>query len=324
VTKPYRQKRILELRLRLISGVDILSAVECNATHQSIMKNLRIAYFLAVPALMVGCVRASFSPLVDDSGTTGHPEAGADIVVDAVMCQATPLVCTPAPSPLTPCDPLCQTGVCPNWCTQKCSFAGDDGTPVCETKNGAGQPGDACTISNQSRHDQNDTCAPGNICLGDYGNPISNTHCFSLCRGSEDCNNVACNQRPVAPPTSGTVPTASVCDPSYLTCTSTSASPCCNPLASAAINSPGCAVGEVCYLVPQRDSNGNNRTVCEYWSGSGSTGALCNSSTDCFPGWFCNNKGGQRGVCLQVCDPNSSAANPCTCSPYGNQFGYCM
>jgi len=291
------------------------------------MKKPCVVYFLALPVLMVGCVRASFSPPVaEDSGTKDSPEAGADarVVVDVGVCQPTPLACTLPVTPLKPCDPFCQTGDC-TWCNQKCSFAGDDGTPVCETQDGAGKVGDSCTIYNQSAHDQYDTCAPGNICLGDYANQPPNTHCFSLCRGIQDCTGVACNQRPGAPPTNGIVPTASVCDPKYLTCTSTSASPCCNPFASTAVDSPNCPAGTVCYLVPQRDTNGNNRTVCEFWSGGGGTGALCNSSTDCFPGWFCNNnQGGQTGTCLQVCDP-SAATNTCpnSCNSYGNQFGYC-
>jgi len=270
---------------------------------------------LALPVLMTGCVRAAFAPSMQDSSTTSLPEAGPE---QPGVCLAPAPTCTLPTAPSTGCDPDCQTGQC-KWCSDKCTVSGYDGNPQCVNVDGAGASGDGCNIFNLGRPNQSDSCARGFICMGDYANPTPNTHCFQLCQSSADCSAVSCNKRPVAPPAAvGASPfTASVCDPSYRTCSGTQLPyyPCCNPT-----DGTGCDVGEICYLVSQVDpQTRNNRTVCEYWSGNGNASSLCTSSTDCGLGWFCSS-----GHCLMACD--LAAPNPCNggkCNSLGNQFGFC-
>jgi hypothetical protein len=279
-----------------------------------------VVYLLALPLLMSGCVRAHFSPLVQEAGTEGSPDEGP---ADALVCPAPTATCSTPTNLITPCDPSCQTGNC-KWCEgEKCAVSGSDGDPICIKATGTSVRGDGCNITNLGQPTQFDTCARGFICMGDYASVPQNTHCFQLCQSLADCNGVngvLCNKRPVAPPTTvGVLPfTALVCDPDYKTCSG--AQPpyanCCNPT-----NGKGCDLGEICYLVAQADlTTGNNRTVCEYWSGGGGINSTCSSSTDCEVGWFCSSN-----HCVMACDP--TAANPCNgvgrCNMFGNQFGGC-
>jgi hypothetical protein len=263
---------------------------------------------------MVGCIRATFSLVGQDAG----PEARADVeTADVGGCPAPVATCGLPTAAATSCDPYCQTGTC-NWCSEKCTISGYDGTVGCAKINGGGTRGSGCKISNQGSSSEYDNCDRGFICMGDYASAVPNTHCFQLCQSAADCSAVACTLRPVAP--GANPPTARVCDPDYETCSGT-ISPsygCCDPTTGA-----GCALQEICYLVPQIDSaTKDNRTVCEYWSGGGRKGDTCISSTDCEVGLFCSSE-----HCLQACDVN--AASPCgsggTCVGFGgNQFGYCQ
>jgi hypothetical protein len=275
------------------------------------MKKLPIAYFLVLPALLVGCVRATFSPVVPEAGTTNPPD-------DVGVCPDPSPTCSPT---ALPCDPYCQAGNGCNWCSDKCTVS-YDGTPSCAKvapiPNGLG---DGCNISDLGSSAQTDTCDRGLICMGDYASALFNTHCFQLCQGPSDCKGVSCSKRPVGPPAApgASPPTALVCDPSYKTCLGTQApySYCCDPLTGG-----GCDVGETCYLVSQPEASGNSRTVCEYWSGSGRASDLCFSSTDCGIGLFCSS-----GRCIRACDLNAADPLQCPvglpCTPRGNQFGYC-
>jgi len=276
------------------------------------MKKSLLICSIALPALMVGCVRAAFTPAEQDSA--GLPEV---LPEETGVCPAPTPTCTSPNDTITPCDPVCQTGQC-NWCSDKCTVSGYDGTFGCVRVGGTGVKGDGCNIFNLGRPEQSDSCARGLICMGDYANPTPNTHCFQLCQSSADCTAVSCNKRPVAPRATvgATLFTASVCDPGYRTCSGTQAPySCCNPT-----DGTGCDQGEICYLVSQVDpQTKNNRTVCEYWSGIGNANDVCTSSTDCGVGWFCSS-----GHCLMTCDPTSpSRCNSGICNPIGNQFGFC-
>jgi len=273
-------------------------------------------YLFALPALMVGCTRATFPPIVgqDAAPPDGPPDGAA--TVDVRGCPATPLPCATLGPSGAVCDPVCQTqtGTACNWCNQKCSIAGNANSPVCAGF-GTNKNWDPCNIYNQQSHDQYDDCVAGDICVQD--SVSSGAHCFPLCRSSTDCEGEACTQRQIGQ--AATAPSTLVCDPTYHLC-SGSVAPysCCDPIGGAI----GCPISQQCYLLSQNDLAGNNYTVCEYTSGTGSYNTICQSSRDCYPGWFCaDNK-----YCRQVCNPKTNA--PCvgatsTCKVTGNQFGYC-
>lgn len=271
-------------------------------------------YLLALPALVAGCTRATFPPVVvQDSGPDGPPDGGT---VDAGICQAdVGITCASTTLNSGVCDPVCQTGSCA-WCQgQKCSVRGDNGESTC-TSAGPKTLNDYCTITNPNTRLQFDNCGLGYICMGDFGAGV--TQCFSFCGSSADCaGNVDCTPRPVAAdpqPPSILAPRVKVCDPAYGTCPS-----CCDP-----IGNTGCPVqgGQTCYLVSNDPKTQTNRTVCEFVSGGLSTGAPCSYSRDCLQGSGC-----YAGVCHTVCNPSvsSTCANtnaPCI-APTGSQYGYC-
>ncbi len=269
-------------------------------------------YLLALPALVVGCMRAHF-PLIaaqdaavaQDAGRDGpHADVGT---VDAGVCQAPDVACA-APTPSNGiCDPVCQTGPC-KWCQgEKCSIAGD-GKFIC-TSSGTGTVGQAgCLVTYSGEPNQFDNCSLGLICLSASG--TSNTQCFSLCGSDPDCKgNVACTPRPVA---SGSAPPVNVCDPPYGICPLS----CCDP-----IGNKGCLTQQTCYVVTNVAKTTTNRTVCEYVSGQTRNGSPCTYSRECLRGSMCTD----GGFCRVVCD--RTAPIPCAsnadCTAYGDQYGYC-
>jgi len=261
----------------------------------------------AALALFLGCAKANFVPREDQGDS------------DADTCL-TPIKPKPNCQALTssPCDPVCQSGSC-NWCSQKCSLAGD-ATPVCAGW-GNISSGNTCTVYLAATPQQHDECGPGDICLSpDVGGSVS--YCFTLCHSEVDCvGNVACAFRAMGPMVAGTTPSAKVCDPEYVSCDPASATACCDPLASSAASS-GCASGRFCYLVTA-DSTGHSRTTCEYNTGGGGRGAACQSSRDCLEKYVCAPSGaGTSGTCQRVC----SGTTPCTsgtCVLLGAEYGYC-
>jgi hypothetical protein len=255
---------------------------------------------LSVAMLALSCVQAHFSPEKGKDSGVG-PDEGS-------LCPAPALACTPTPG-VAPCDPACQTGGC-DWCTSKCSVAGDDGAFIC-TASGTKLRNETCHVHGLGTHAQADDCAPGLICLGDFAS--DNTQCFALCGSNVDCPGVACADRPVIPPAPGApLLTAKVCDPPYRSC----ATNCGDPR-----QGTGCLTGQVSYLITNDPLTGDNRTVCESTQGAGARGAACSHSRECAPGWFCLD----TGVCHQVCDV--MVANSCLngggCQYYGKQYGYC-
>lgn len=297
------------------------------------MRKPIVAYLLALPVLTVGCVRASFSPVVEDSGPADQDTHSPDqSPPDVGVCPDPPKICAGDPSGQLPCDPSCQTGQC-SWCSEeKCTVSGD-GTPRCvKMVSNPGMLGDSCIVSNLGSGDpgtggQYDSCARGLICMGDYASSPPNTHCLQLCQSKSDCNAVSCHKRPVAPPGAvGASPfTASVCDPAYLTCSGPKSpngfyGACCNPT-----DGTGCGPSETCYLVPVPDPvTKANLTVCESWSGDGKLNSVCGSSTECGVGLYCSSSGSSSGFCLKACDLSATSSSACSsCNPVGNQFGYC-
>jgi hypothetical protein len=254
------------------------------------------------------------TPVAEDAPAGGVPDV---VSAEALACRA-PSVERCQPQIQAPCDPVCQTGSC-DWCAQKCGQTGD-GTAAC-TKAGALPTGSLCTISLDGTPDRYDNCAAGNICLTpDPGSGLS--YCFALCRSTADClYGVACSNRPLSA-SGGSAGMAKVCDPPYRSCVPGALQPCCDPLGATS----GCDFGQFCYLVSP-DASHDNRTVCDYTTGSGGRSSQCSSSRECMLGWTCFGANtGVAGICRKVCDPK--AANPCgvgqgQCGDYGNQYGVC-
>jgi hypothetical protein len=264
-------------------------------------------YFIALSAALAGCTRATFSP-IGDAGT-GGPEVRTG---DAGSCQLpdADVTCLPATTIHGMCDPVCQTGPC-DWCHGgKCSIAGDDSTSIC-TSGGSDTLMAFCTVFSPTSHYQYDSCGRGYICLS---NGVDVAQCFSLCGSSADCKggNVACTQRPVASPSASL---AYVCDPKYDSCDLS----CCDPIIATGSNNGCPSSNQTCYLVTNGPNSQTNRTVCEYVSGGLIRGRQCTNSRDCIPTNACI-----EGFCHAVCVyPNGPCPGGLTCSPYGNQYGYC-
>jgi hypothetical protein len=252
---------------------------------------------------MVGCTRATFPTIVvPDAAPGGPPDGGT---ADAGGCRVPDALCTSLPTPPASCNPVCQTGVCPSWCNQKCSIAGDDGSPVCASF-GPNKDWDPCNIHNPQSHDQYDDCVAGDICVQD--SVSSGAHCFPFCRSSIDCQGEACTQRRIGQ--APTTPSPLVCDPMYHLC-SGSVPPysCCDPIGGTV----GCLLDQQCYLLAQKDSAGNDYTVCEYATSDGLDNTICENSRDCSPGWFCFPSGPNTGYCRKACslaDPKNNAPCP--------------
>ena len=177
------------------------------------------------------CLRQLADPATDaaiDSGPDGHDavaepaaedgdaagDGGADGVGEGDGS------CTPNSTPITPdcpphpglaCDPVCQTGCCPN---QKCTALNLPGSTTTtldaklgcvasEMKHGLYE---ACNLSNAGGPDRSDDCLPGLVCIA--GNSLS--LCFKLCVTSSDCARFSQKYQCQAPTTGPTVP-ASIC-----------------------------------------------------------------------------------------------------------------
>lgn len=285
-----------------------MSAIAAVRSSPSLGQNMKalVSYVIILSGL--ACVRAQFSPIADG----GAPKA------DASACPAHDAKpgCNSTSGP--PCDPVCQSGTCPDWCSQKCSIAGD-GTVACLSK-GARETEMSCTISLPDSPQQHDDCVPGDVCLPIIG--AGSAFCFQHCSGSLDCPGlgVRCAERPLT--TTGVM--AMVCDPTYSLCDP--AAPgggCCDPTTSATTNpttSNPCPPGRFCYLVSKDPVTQNSRTVCEYTTDT-NTKSECSLASDCAVGYSCHPT---QGVCRQVCDSSHPCPINATCTPNGNQYGFCI
>ena len=261
------------------------------------MKSLSL-FVVAISGL--ACAQAQFSPVSSASKN------------DASSCPETTNLCTgPGEIPSgAPCDPVCQVGNCN--CSDKCSIAGD-GTVACLSK-GTLKAERVCTRFSPDSPQQHDDCEPGSVCLPILG--LRNNYCFKLCNSSLDCpgvGGVRCAERALT----RTNATAMVCDPTYYTCDP--AAPgggCCDPTTGG-----GCTDdSRVCYLVSEDPISQNSRTVCEYTSGSQTSGS-CTLASDCYDGYSCDPT---DGTCRQVCDTNHACvATGTVCTLNGNQYGFC-
>ena len=286
---------------------------------------MKALVFYVIALSELACVRAQLSPVEKkDSG----PESSAP-KPDALACYQPVTGCT-SPAGGASCDPVCQTGTCDNWCTQKCSIAGD-GTTGC-SKKGAVEPPNQCTIWSQDTAGQYDDCKPGAICLPIPG--TINSYCFTQCRSSADCVGAAtpCTERSLTTAGAPTSIKVKVCDLPYTKCDSSAplGGGCCNPTPS---KNSGCGAEQTCYLVSPTastlDPSQDNLTVCDFAQGTGTKRAPCSSGRDCADGWSCNRLsalGSSGGTCQQVCDPTDTS-NPCPgggiCTLVGKQYGFC-
>ena len=243
------------------------------------------------------------------NGETGPSDAG-DAPVESPACVQAVAGCVPSET-VGACDPVCQTGC---GCHEKCSVS-SAGVPACVPVLGSAPSATSCAFNGYGTPAQDDTCAPGSVCLRPGGVGDDNPYCFSLCRSDADCPQSRCGPRAVAPASATGASQAMVCDVPVSDC---------NPFTNA-----GCPMERpVCYLTTPDPSNGASRTVCEYSTGPGALNTPCGYSRDCFPRFACPRDEAAAGLpgvgaCQVVCN----ASNPCdkgTCQPYGNTYGYCV
>jgi hypothetical protein len=276
---------------------------------------MKALVFFVVALSGLACVRAQFSPV--EGKDSSVPDRSAP-KKDASSCPA-PNKCSAQPAGGAPCDPVCQTGTC-DWCSEKCSIAGD-GTTTCSAK-GEGDALSGCNISKPGTDLQYDDCAPGNICLPAGGTGYS--YCFKHCGSSADCIGAPCLLRSLTTKTGSTALQVRVCDPPYSPCNDAVPGNCCDPVSK---TGSGCRDDQTCYLVPPSPNTPDpkaldNLTVCDFTEKIGTKRARCSSVRDCAEGWSCNS----TLLCQQVCVPNDTS-NPCPdggiCTAVGKQYGFC-
>jgi hypothetical protein len=256
-----------------------------------------VFYVIALSGL--ACVRAELSPVETKDSSAPKP--------DAFACLAPK--CTAQPTGGAPCDPVCQTGTTCDWCSEKCSIAGD-GTVACLSI-GTRETESLCTRSSPDSPLQHDDCVAGDVCLPIVGS--QGDYCFRHCGSNLDCpGGVRCAERPLT--TTGR--TAMVCDPHYTGCDpSAPGGGCCDPTTGS-----GCTDGRFCYLVAKDPVTQESRTVCEYTTGI-NTRSECSLASDCADGYSCHPS---LRACRQVCDLSHPACLVGTCTPNGNQYGFCL
>jgi hypothetical protein len=228
--------------------------------------------------------------------------------------------CTPNATPITPdcqshpelaCDPVCQTGCCPN---EKCTALNQPGPPLTidaklgckasEMKNGLY---DACNLTNAGGPDRSDDCLPGLVCIA--GNSLS--RCFKLCVTSSDCDaGGACERRVLDASSEGRE--ASVCSLPTRQC---------DPLDPTA---PPCGNGSTCYLI-HSDPAAGDTTICDITSGTTTNGS-CNAPHDCLPTSTCPSQGPGAYRCQRVCGlaQGSIPCSPNTMCQPGKDHAYCF
>jgi hypothetical protein len=265
---------------------------------------------VGMASLLAGasCTKAQFETI--DAAPT--PPADAATIRDAqsqepIVCSATPVQgCV---SKWLPCDPVCQDKTCPDWCTQKCSFAyGPDNKPkiACvANQHGKRALFETCSVEHSGTDQQTDDCAVGGICLPVFKG--GDTLCFKLCHDSTECIAGECAPRALSS-VGGTV---TVCDPQYAQC-GEATKPCCDPL-----KNTGCGTNQYCFLV-SADPSTHSRTLCDYSYGDGRDNDPCSSSRDCQQLYTC-----VEGACKQVCTDSASCSSK-TCVARGGEYGYCQ
>ena len=259
----------------------------------------------------------SVGPFDRDTDSDQQPVDARSPIVDSTVQRDG--VCTPNTTPIASecrahpgmaCDPVCQTGCCPD---EKCtalnqsgatlSLAAKIGCIAFDRRHGIGE---GCTLSNIGAANRSDDCLPGLVCIG--GNSLS--LCFKLCVTAADCDGGSCESRKLD---SSTNFAASVCSlPKTM----------CDPLVP---TGGDCGAGRTCYLTDSNQAAGDT-TICDIASGT-TTNGPCDSSRDCLPKFTCPTQGAGVGRCQRVCAHAAGAercSSPSTCQSFGKDFDYCF
>jgi hypothetical protein len=212
-----------------------------------------------------------------------------------LMCAAPPVtsLCDEGANG-NPCNPICQT-----QCNcGRCSF---DGTALKCTPPGTKEIGDICTPGG-------DDCDTGLVCLGEGCGGIG--RCYQFCSWTSGTTTRVC------PSSSGgcntTVNDSNGNQTNYTVCDQPPAT--CDP-----VKGTGCANAALaCY------ANGDT-TFCEC-KGSKQLGQMCNSTSDCQPGYTCLSTGaGAQAMCFKACAKAADCTSPQTCIKItvAGVYGYC-
>jgi hypothetical protein len=216
-------------------------------------------------------------------GTGGGGGQPVDAHPDVPCPPAVALATCSNPTDAGLCDPVCNVGC--SDCHTKCSVD-SDGVLTCNPPyNNGSTPGvQGVCDQNRTGADQQDNCAPGQICM----NAECGARCKQFCRANSDCNSgsttASCSRDAGAGLT--------VCDVPYADCDPVSGA------ATSATNS-GCTQAiQGCYL-----SANTLRTLCDCSFKSALEGKSCGRSRDCVAGLVCYDPtGGVTGTtCIRVC-----------------------
>jgi len=205
------------------------------------------------------------------------------------------------------CDPAVANSCGPN---QTCSIDCANKIGAC-VPGGTKGPGTVCA--------SNSDCMPGTQCF-DYGCAAPTKVCLKFCANEADCS---------APTIVGVPATCS--DPVVCAEGVTSYKTCgfqCDPRGAGNI---GCPTGLGCFLF-KNPAGGEDSPACACPSASrvGQDGATCVLSSDCAPGFLCDQMGGGQ-FCRRICKMSSPTDCPTTpvkqtCEALQNNtvFGVCL
>jgi hypothetical protein len=226
------------------------------------------------------CVGIGVSTGGTSGGTGGAGGACANPIIS--LCSST--------TPVTPCDPVCQTG-CP--CGLQCALTA---TGVgCVAQGGSQLEGQVC-------HPAADNCAPGYVCVKDACSNMGRCHRFCLTTDSNVCTASMVCGTPV-PLANGTGSSQRACNFGDASCNAVSQTGCPDPAL-------------ICF------ATGLSSSLCDCPSGKNlAQGDDCVDYNDCLPGLWCLRLT-QDGPtqCLRLC--NSTADCP-GCTFLGPSRGYC-
>ena len=174
----------------------------------------------------------------------------------------------------------------------KCSVTDTPGQTVCECA-GTATHGQACRQTSTG-----DTCAPGNVCLGD-------NLCHKYCRDSGECVNAT---------STGGVCDLQIGNLNVKVCSSATTN--CSPILPA---TAGCAMGSGCYFVGPTD----DRTAC-ISAGTKLAGETCSFGNDCAPGYICMSNNLCRQMCRAGRDGDCAGAQRCFTLQGSTLYGVCL
>jgi hypothetical protein len=218
-----------------------------------------------------------------------------------------PLPCTPPPSAVAGCDPVCQTGC---GCKQRCTNPGSGN--VCQAATGTLALYDTCNPSG-------DTCRPGAVCLPEFQDRCG-AHCYRFCRVDDDCPGMS-RCKAEAHDERGNL-LYKVCSPRIETCNPIGAMPRCGPAGNADRPWPNFA----CYML---SVDSPEDSVCEC-AGTLAEGAVCDREYSCVPGNECVPVGSDTR-CRRLCTPGAvptlagcPVGQNCVALASSRTRGFCM